>query len=61
MRSRPRTAAKDMANAMANDTLTRAQIYHAIKDPKLVMLSDWFHNTSEELRQIALDADVDTL
>jgi hypothetical protein len=50
-----------MANAMANDTLTRAQIYHAIKDPKLVMLSDWFHNTSEELRQIALDADVDTL
>ncbi|OGE51743.1 hypothetical protein PENARI_c012G11556 [Penicillium arizonense] len=58
---RPRTAAKDMANAMANDTLTRAQIYQAIKDPKLVMLSDWFHNTSEELREIALDADIDTL
>ncbi|KAJ6082566.1 hypothetical protein N7499_007440 [Penicillium canescens] len=58
---RPRTAANDMANAMANDTLTRAQIYQAIRDPKLVMLSDWFHNTSEELRKIALDADIDTL
>ncbi|KAJ5758017.1 uncharacterized protein N7511_006711 [Penicillium nucicola] len=58
---RPRTAAKDMANAMANDIPTRAQIYQAIKDPKLVMLSDWFHNTSEELQQIAVDADIDTL
>jgi hypothetical protein len=46
---------------ITNDTLEHAQIYNAIKSPSLVMLSDWFHLTSETLREISVDADIDAL
>ncbi|KAJ5503444.1 Multicopper oxidase type 2 [Penicillium fimorum] len=41
--------------------LAHFQINNAIRDPKLLMISDWFHNTSEELRDIAVSANLDTL
>jgi hypothetical protein len=50
-----------LAEIITNDTLEHAQIYSAIKSPNLVMLSDWFHQTSETLRKISLDADIDIL
>ncbi|PQE33401.1 pigment biosynthesis brown protein [Rutstroemia sp. NJR-2017a WRK4] len=46
---------------ITNDTSEHASIYTAIKSPSLVMLSDWFHLTSETLRQISVDADIDAL
>ncbi|KAJ5187567.1 Multicopper oxidase type 2 [Penicillium cf. viridicatum] len=46
---------------ISNDTEAHFQINNAIRDPKLLMISDWFHNTSEELRDIALSANLDIL
>lgn len=46
---------------ITNDTLEQTQIYNAIQSPNLVMLSDWFHMTSEALREVAISADIDVL
>lgn len=58
---RPRSIPESLVNAISNDSLARSQIQKAIQNPKLLMISDWFHNTSEELRDIALSANIDTL
>ncbi|CAG8925708.1 unnamed protein product [Penicillium salamii] len=58
---RPRSIPESLVNAISNDSLARTQIQRAIQTPKLLMISDWFHNTSEELRDIALSANIDTL
>jgi hypothetical protein len=58
---RPRNIDANLATAISNDTHAHSQIHNAIQDPKLVMISDWFHQTSEELRNIALAADIDAL
>ncbi|KAJ5347482.1 Multicopper oxidase type 2 [Penicillium brevicompactum] len=58
---RPRNIDASLVNAISNDSAARNQIKKAIQDPKLLMLSDWFHNTSEELREIALSANLDTI
>lgn len=59
--SRPRDIATKLASMISNDTGAHSQINNAIRDPKLLMISDWFHNTSEELRDIAVSANLDTL
>lgn len=59
--TRPRRIAENLVSMINNDTLEQAQIHNAIKCPHLVMLSDWFHMTSEELREVAISADVDIL
>ncbi|CAI7620928.1 unnamed protein product [Penicillium glandicola] len=58
---RPRDIATNLASMISNDTLAHLQINNAIRNPQLLMISDWFHNTSEELRDIALSANLDTL
>ncbi|CAG8048254.1 unnamed protein product [Penicillium olsonii] len=58
---RPREIPESLVNAISNDSLARSQIQKAFQDPQLLMISDWFHNTSEELRQISLSANIDTL
>ena len=59
--TRPREIPESLVNAISNDSLARSQIQKAFQDPQLLMISDWFHNTSEELRQISLSANIDTL
>ena len=58
---RPRNIPENLASTISGDATARSQIKSAIKNPKLLMISDWFHYTSGELRNIALAADVDTL
>ncbi|KAJ5374028.1 Multicopper oxidase type 2 [Penicillium concentricum] len=58
---RPRDIAANLASMVSNDTRAHFEINNAIRDPKLLMISDWFHNTSEELRDIAVSANLDTL
>ncbi|KAJ5367664.1 Multicopper oxidase type 2 [Penicillium brevicompactum] len=58
---RPRNVDASLLNTISNDSAARNQMQKAIQDPNLLMLSDWFHNTSEELRQIALAANLDTI
>ncbi|KAJ5814377.1 uncharacterized protein N7503_001127 [Penicillium pulvis] len=58
---RPRSIPGSLANVITNDTFEQTRIYDAIRSPSLVMLSDWFHMTSEELREVAISADIDTL
>lgn len=58
---RPRSIPGSLANVITNDTFEQTRIYNAIRSPSLVMLSDWFHMTSEELREVAISADIDTL
>ncbi|KAJ5824097.1 Multicopper oxidase type 2 [Penicillium robsamsonii] len=57
----PRDIAANLASMISDDTRAHFQINNAIRDPKLMMISDWFHNTSEELRDIAVSANLDTL
>ncbi|OQE38914.1 hypothetical protein PENCOP_c007G01199 [Penicillium coprophilum] len=57
----PREPAASLASMISNDTRAHFQINNAIRDPELLMISDWFHNTSEELRDIAVSANIDTL
>lgn len=59
--SRPQRIAEDLARMITNDTLEQTQIHNAIECPNLVMLSDWFHMTSEALREVAISADIDIL
>jgi hypothetical protein len=59
--SRPRNIPTDLVSAVSNDTLAHAQIKHAIEHPELLMVSDWYHNTSEELRDIAMSANIDPM
>ncbi|KAJ5924316.1 hypothetical protein N7466_008503 [Penicillium verhagenii] len=56
---RPRSIPKNLTISITNDTLQQAQIHKAIHSPELVLLSDWIHQTSDELREIAETADVD--
>ncbi|KAG0153209.1 hypothetical protein PDIDSM_5059 [Penicillium digitatum] len=58
---RPRDITPNLAAMISNDSQAHSQINNAIRDPKLLMISDWFHNTSEELRNIAVAADLDTI
>jgi hypothetical protein len=58
---RPRSIPAELSSLITNDTFKRTQIYNAIQSPNLVVLSDWFHMTSEELRDVAVSADIDTL
>ncbi|KAI1830098.1 hypothetical protein DTO013E5_7654 [Penicillium roqueforti] len=58
---RPRTIPANLASAITNDTFEQAQIHNAIRAPSLVMLSDWFHMTSEELQEVAMSANIDPL
>ncbi|KAJ5746443.1 hypothetical protein N7520_011625 [Penicillium odoratum] len=58
---RPREIAENLAGTITNDTLHQVQIYNAIRSPILVMLSDWFHQSSEKLRDISIKADIDPL
>ncbi|PQE05161.1 Multicopper oxidase type 2 protein [Rutstroemia sp. NJR-2017a BVV2] len=57
----PKRNAENLVSMITNDTIEHAHIYNAIKSPSLVMLSDWFHMTSETLRNISVDADIDAL
>lgn len=59
--ARPRRNAENLASMITNDTLEQTQIHNAIQSPHLVMLSDWFHMTSEALREVAISADIDVL
>lgn len=61
MTPRPRDIAANLASMISDDIEAHSQINNAIRDPKLLMISDWFHNTSEELRDIALSANLDIL
>ncbi|KAJ5925493.1 hypothetical protein N7454_008132 [Penicillium verhagenii] len=56
---RPRNIPENLTISITNDTLQQAQIHKAIYLPKPVLLSDWIHQTSDELRDIAETADVD--
>ncbi|KAJ5655192.1 hypothetical protein N7507_007142 [Penicillium longicatenatum] len=58
---RPRNIPAELSSLITNDTFQRTLIYNAIQSPSLVVLSDWFHMTSEELRDVAVSADIDTL
>ncbi|KAJ5908082.1 hypothetical protein N7495_000764 [Penicillium taxi] len=58
---RPQTINNDLLTAITSDSTEQAQIQDAIKSPLLVMLSDWMHFTSEDLRAIALAANIDTV
>ncbi|OJJ30871.1 hypothetical protein ASPWEDRAFT_120138 [Aspergillus wentii DTO 134E9] len=58
---RPRNIPDNLTEYITNDTLAQFQIQKAIENPNLVLLSDWFHMTSEELRDIATSADIDPL
>ena len=40
---------------------TTKQLQYAIQNPEIIVLSDWSHFTSEELRNITLAADIDPL
>jgi hypothetical protein len=46
---------------ISNDTKTLKAIEQAVANPELVLLSDWSHFTSEELRNISLAANIDPL
>ena len=46
---------------ISNDTKTLNAIEQAVANPELVLLSDWSHFTSEELRNISLAANIDPL
>lgn len=56
---RPRASTKSPASMITNDTLEQIYVDNAIKNPKLILVSDWFHMTSEELHENALLANVD--
>ncbi|KAJ5964277.1 Multicopper oxidase type 2 [Penicillium vulpinum] len=58
---RPREIPTNLASMISNDTQEHNQIHNAIRNPELLMISDWYHNTSEELRDIAISANIDTL
>lgn len=58
---RPRQMDASLVNTISNDSADRTKIQKAIQDPKLLVLSDWFHNTSEELLDIAVTANLDTM
>ncbi|KGO69800.1 Multicopper oxidase, type 1 [Penicillium italicum] len=58
---RPQKTPENLASRMTDDAMAQSQILDAIKSPSLVMLSDWFHMTSEALHEIAITADIDTL
>ncbi|KAJ5142785.1 Multicopper oxidase type 2 [Penicillium bovifimosum] len=58
---RPQNVPTELLNAVSNDTLSHAQIKHAIENPKLLIVSDWYHITSRELRHIAVAADIDPI
>ncbi|KAJ5931405.1 hypothetical protein N7516_005894 [Penicillium verrucosum] len=57
----PQKTPESLASMITDNTKAQSQIYDAIKSPSLVILSDWFHMTSEALRQIAISADIDVL
>lgn len=46
---------------ISNDTEVQENLKKAELDPTPVMLSDWVHLTSEELRDVAVTANVDTM
>ncbi|KAJ5572129.1 Multicopper oxidase type 2 [Penicillium sp. DV-2018c] len=58
---RPRNIPTELVNAVSNDTLSHAQIKRAIGNPELLVVADWYHTTSEELRRIAIRADIDPI
>lgn len=45
---------------ISNSTKDVKQLEHAMRHPEMVVLSDWSHFTSEELRNITLEADIDS-
>lgn len=46
---------------ISNSTKSTIQLENAIQNPEVVVLSDWSHFTSEQLRDISLAADIDPL
>ncbi|KAJ5788527.1 Multicopper oxidase type 2 [Penicillium paradoxum] len=58
---RPREVPANLASVISDDTQAQSQINHAIQNPKLLTVSDWFHNTADELREISHAANIDTL
>ena len=46
---------------ISNFTKDVKQLEHAMRHPEMVILSDWTHFTSQELRNITLEADIDPL
>jgi hypothetical protein len=46
---------------ISNDTTDIDQMTCAMQNPEIVVLSDWSHFTSEELRNISQAADIDPL
>jgi hypothetical protein len=46
---------------ISNNTEDLENLKKAELDPNPVMLSDWFHLTSEQLRDVAITANVDPM
>jgi hypothetical protein len=46
---------------ISNSTEDIEQLEQAMRNPEIVVMSDWSHFTSEDLRNITLAADIDPL
>jgi hypothetical protein len=57
----PSASVKSPFYMITNDTQSLAQINRAVNYPNLIMLSDWNHFTSPNIRDIAVSANVDPL
>ena len=60
-RSRPAKGTPTPFSMISNFTKDVKQLEHAMRHPEMVVLSDWSHFTSQELRNITLEADIDPL
>ena len=58
---RPASGTPTPFSMISNFTKDVRQLEYAMQNPELVVLSDWSHFTSQELRNITLEADIDPL
>jgi hypothetical protein len=60
-RSRPAKGAPTPFSMISNFTKDVKQLEYAMGNPEMVVLTDWTHFTSQELRNITLEANIDPL